>query len=242
MGLRNGALAYAPSATTHTGLPRNPSHDTAHRISSTASSNLVRNGGRCFGAMPARFFSRTYSRASSGRATTPHAGWRGEQPEDDPHVPVHERPAGRPGRRVVVDPGPLDVPPVPLGRGVVQGERQPVGVGHQRLDHLVGQVGGDEVGPLPGGRHRGVARAVLAAQPGGPDPTRDRPPAAGQDRPDEQPRQPRGGPRVEGGREAGKPVARRGQRVRGWHGRVRRRPAGIVSPSGGGVRSGIGST
>jgi hypothetical protein len=47
----------------------------------------------------------------------------GEQAEDDPHVPVHERAAGRPRAGVVVDAGPLDVPPVPLGRGVVDGER-----------------------------------------------------------------------------------------------------------------------
>src|SRR5262249_29402709 len=49
--------------------------------------------------------------------------------------------------------------------------------------------------------------------------------------PDEQPRQPRGGPRVEGGREGGKPVARRGQQVRGWHDRLPRMPRpDVVSP------------
>jgi hypothetical protein len=37
--------------------------------------------------------------------------------------------------------------PVPLGRRVVQGERQPVGTGDQRLHNLVGEVSGHEVGP-----------------------------------------------------------------------------------------------
>src|SRR5687767_10170090 len=133
IGLRNGALAYAPSATTHTGLPRNPSHVTAHRIRSAASSSLVRNAGRCHGSIEPRFFRRTYRRARSGRAITPPRRVGGEQPEDDLHVPVHERAAGRTGGRVVVDPGPLDVPPVPLGRGVVEGERQPGGTRNQRL-------------------------------------------------------------------------------------------------------------
>ncbi len=43
-GLTKAALAYAPSATAHTGLPKSPSHGFAQRSSSTASSSLVRNG------------------------------------------------------------------------------------------------------------------------------------------------------------------------------------------------------
>jgi len=129
-------------------------------------------------------------------------------------VPVRERPAGRSRGRVVVDAGPLHLSPVPRGRGVIPGERQAGGPGHQRLDDLVDEACGHPVGSPPGGRDRGVARAELAAPPGGPDPTRHRPPAAGQDRPDQQPRQPRGGSGVEGGREAGKPVARRGEGIR----------------------------
>src|SRR5262249_28662945 len=58
-GLSNAAFAYAPSATTHTGLPRNPSRARAHRTSPAASSGLVRNAGRCLGSMPARSFRRT---------------------------------------------------------------------------------------------------------------------------------------------------------------------------------------
>jgi len=41
----------------------------------------------------------------------------------------------------------------PLSRCAVQGEGQPISVGHQRLDDFVGQVGGNPVSPLPGGRH-----------------------------------------------------------------------------------------
>ena len=65
MGLRNGAMAYAPSVTIHNGLPSIPNHIFAHRINSTANSNLVRNGGRSTGATPGRFFFRTYSRGIS---------------------------------------------------------------------------------------------------------------------------------------------------------------------------------
>ena len=80
IGRRNGALAFAPSVTTHSGLPSTPSQIFAHRINSTANSNLVRNAGRLAGAMPARFVSRTYILARSGRATTPHAAWRASSP------------------------------------------------------------------------------------------------------------------------------------------------------------------
>jgi hypothetical protein len=145
----------------------------------------------------------------------------GEQPEHHPHVPVHERPAGRTGRRIVMHPGPLHLPPVPFGRGVIQSEGKPVGPGHERLHHRVSQVGGHEIGPLPGGRHRRVALPILVAQPCGPNPTRDGSPTPRQNSPDEQPRQARCRARVEGRRQSGKPVARRGERVRGWHGRFR---------------------
>ena len=111
-----------------------------------------------------------------------------------------------PGVGLWMRPGPLDVPSVPLGRGVLQGECQPAG-GRQWLDDLVGQVCGYSIGPRPGGRHGRVARAELRAQPGGPYPTRDRPPPAGQDRHHEQPHQPRRGSRVQGRRQRGKPVA-----------------------------------
>jgi hypothetical protein len=70
--------------------------------------------------------------------------------------------------------------------------------------------------PVPRPRRgSGAGREAQVERPDvGPDPTRDSSPAAGQDDPDEEPRQARGGPRVEGRRDAGKPVARRGQWVR----------------------------
>lgn len=133
----------------------------------------------------------------------------GEHAQDDPHVPVHERPAGRPGGRVVADARPLHLPPVPRGRGVVECEREAGGTRHERLDDLVSEAGGHPVGPPPGGRDRGVARAVLVAQPGDPDAAGHRPPAAGEDGPDQQPSEPRGEQGVEGGGEA---------RENQWHG------------------------
>jgi hypothetical protein len=89
------------------------------------------------------------------------------------------------------------------------------------LTYLADQVSGHEVGPLSGRQHRRVARAELGTQSSRPDPTCDRPPAACQNRPDEQPRQTRGRPWVEGRREGGEPVALWGPRVRSWHGRGR---------------------
>jgi hypothetical protein len=97
MGLRNGALAYAPSATTQSGLPSIPSQVTAHRISSTAISSLVRKAGRWFGGMPARSFARTYIRASRGRATTPHAGWVASRPRTTHTCPYTNGPPAGPG-------------------------------------------------------------------------------------------------------------------------------------------------
>ena len=55
-------------------------HDTVHRTNSTPNSNLVRNAGRCFGSIAGRSFLRTYSRANSGSAITPHAGWAARSP------------------------------------------------------------------------------------------------------------------------------------------------------------------
>src|SRR4051794_9922986 len=46
--------------------------------------------------------------------------------EDDPTVAVEELRAGRPRRGVVVDPGPLDLGPIPLGRCVIEGQQQPL--------------------------------------------------------------------------------------------------------------------
>ena len=59
IGLRNAALAYAPSATTHSGFAQCFKLETAQWSSSTASSSLVRNAGRCHGSMPARSLART---------------------------------------------------------------------------------------------------------------------------------------------------------------------------------------
>src|SRR5206468_7361452 len=59
------------------------------------------------------------------------------------------------------------------------------------------------------------------AQPGRPDPTRHGSPPAGEDRPEEQPHESSGRTGIEGGGQSGKPVARGGGQVRGWHGRLR---------------------
>jgi len=93
-GLRSGALAYAPSATTQSGRPRSPSLAWAHRSNSTAT-------GPTWCGMPAgasgrglaKSFSRTYSRperhSSTGLLVRPR--YRG--------IPIQGRP-GRLQRRV----------------------------------------------------------------------------------------------------------------------------------------------
>ncbi len=140
-----------------------------------------------------------------------------EQPQDDEDMAVDEGRAGRAGGRVVMHAGPLDVRPEPLRRGVVQGEGQPRGPGQQGPDHLDEEAPGDVIGPLAGGGDGEVAGLVLAAELGGPDPTGDGPPAPGQDGPEEQEGEPRGGAAVEGGGEPGEPLARGGCGMRGCH-------------------------
>ena len=67
------------------------------------------------------------------------------------------------------------------------------------------------LGLLAGGGDGGVAGPELVAQPGGPDPAGDGPPAAGEDGAEEQQGEPGGGPAVEGGGESGEPLARGGE-------------------------------
>src|SRR5262249_62039009 len=110
-----------------------------------------------------------------GQGEGPPGRLPGEPPQDDPRVSVHEGTAGRPRRRVVVDAGPLDLGTVPLGRRVVEGEQKPSSPGQQRLQYVVGQASGQEVGPPPGGGDGGVRRAELLRDAGGPDPTCNRP-------------------------------------------------------------------
>ncbi len=141
-----------------------------------------------------------------------------EQGQDDEDVPVDVRRTGRAGSRVVMDAGPLDVRPVPLRPGVVQGKSQPRGPLEQRPDDLGQQASGNAVGPLASGRDGDVAGLILAAEPGRPDPASDGPTAPGQDGPEEQQGEPRGGPTIERGGEPGEPLAWGGRRVRRCHG------------------------
>ena len=140
-----------------------------------------------------------------------------EQGQDDEDVAVDVGRSGRAGGRVVMHAGPLDVRPVSLRRGVVQGEGQPLGPRQQRPDHLGQQASGDAIGPLAGGGDGDVAGLVPIAELGRPDPGRDGAPAPGQDRPEEEQGEPRGGAAIEGGGEPGEPLARCGGRVRGCH-------------------------
>ena len=83
---------------------------------------------------------------------------------------------------------------------------------------------------VAGCRNGRVARLVLSAQAGGPYPTGDGSPAAGEDGPEEQQGEPGSGPPVEGRGEAREPLARGEERMRGCHGWLRPgRSAGVVT-------------
>ena len=141
-GLRNGALAYAPSATTQSGLPRYFSHGVAHRSSSTAMLQLGLELGPMLAGRCGQVLRRTYSRANSGRAIDcPTTGWTDQEPEHDQDVAVDMWRAGRAGGRVVMDAGSLDERPVPLRRRVVERQGEPRPVGDQGLDYLADQDG-----------------------------------------------------------------------------------------------------
>ncbi len=113
---------------------------------------------------------------------------------------------------------PLDVRPVPLCRGVVQGEGEPFGPGHQWLDRLHDQARGDAVTLLAGRRHGGVAGLELVTEFGGADPTGDSSPTARQESAEEEEGEPWCGAAIEDGGEVGEPLAWDGLRMRGCHG------------------------
>ena len=96
---------------------------------------------------------------------------------------------------------------VPRRGGVVQRERQPLGVLDERLDHGDQESGGDLVRLLVGRRDRRVTGAELRAQAGGADSTGDGPAAAGEHGAEEQKGKPRCGSPVDGGGEKREPLA-----------------------------------
>ena len=178
---------------------------TAHRSSSTASSSLVRNAGRCFGSIPARSFSpdvQPGQQRQGDRRPTP-GGRRAARGRPRRGRRRRATPAG-PGVGLWWTPAPWTCGPY---RSVGVSSRASVSRSAPATSGLTtsrARRAAMQVGPLAGGRDGGVARAELAAQPGGPDPAGDGPPAAGQDGPEEQQGEPRGGPGVEGGRRGGK--------------------------------------
>lgn len=72
-----------------------PRHGPPHQLNGHL--KLGPEHGRCFGAMPDRFFCRTYSRASRGSATTPHAGWQARSPRTTHTWPYTNAPPAGPG-------------------------------------------------------------------------------------------------------------------------------------------------
>ena len=216
--VRNGALAYAPSATTHSGWPTFPSHVVAHRRRPAANSNSVRTSGRCGRPMLPRSFRRTYRRARRGRAATPHSGRGPRAASTTPRWPYRNAPPVGPGVGLWWMPAPsLHVRAGTRGRRVVEGEHQPRVVGDERANHPAGEASGDLIRLLAGGGHGGVARAVVVTRAGGADPGGDGAATAGEDGPDEQVGRPTGRARVEDGGQDRKGAARGGPRVRECH-------------------------
>ena len=191
-------LAYAPSVTSQIAFFVVPTHTASQPISSAASSSLVRNGQRYSGGMVPMSFLRTYSAARTGRPIAPQQRVPHDAGQGDPHVPVHPGLGRRPGRRVAMHPGPLDVRPVPLGHRVVQGEHGPT----RRVprDPLGGpqQDRAQRPGPPADRPEQVVGPAEVGPDPGRPEPGRGGPPLlpaqqqAEEDRPE-----PVAGPAVE---------------------------------------------
>src|SRR5512135_277408 len=91
--------------------------------------------------------------------------------EDDPTVAVEELRAGRPRCGVVVDPGPLDVGSVPLGRRVIEGQQQSLSWDIERTPQQSEDDGGDRRGLATDAVEEVVVGAEASADPGGPPPT-----------------------------------------------------------------------
>ena len=120
-GLGVRPVGHHPQRLAQEPEPRTSPTASARRPAPAWSGTPAGASGRC---RPGSSRGRTAGPAAAGRST-PHAGWAASSPRTTHTCPYTNGLAGRPGGRVVVDPGPLDVPPVPLGRGVVEGERQP---------------------------------------------------------------------------------------------------------------------
>src|SRR4051812_30035073 len=95
----------------------------------------------------------------------------GDAAEDDPTVAVEELRAGRPRGGVVVDPGPLDLGPVPLGRRVIEGQQEPLSRAIERTPQQSEDDGGDRRGLATDAVEKVVVGSEVGPDPGGPPPT-----------------------------------------------------------------------
>ena len=101
--------------------------------------------------------------------------------EDHPTVAVEEFRAGRPRRGVVVDAGPLDLGPVPLGRRVIEGQQQSLPRDIEATPQQSEDDGGDRRGLATDAVEEVVVGSEASADPGGPPPTGSGATAVGQE-------------------------------------------------------------
>src|SRR3954447_5816567 len=101
--------------------------------------------------------------------------------DDDPNMTVEELRAGRPRRGVVMDPGPLDLGPIPLGRCVIEGQQQSLPWGIEGAPQQPEDDGGDRGGLAADAVEEVVVGTEARADPGGPPPTGSGATALGQE-------------------------------------------------------------
>ena len=129
----------------------------------------------------------------------------GDAAEDDPTVAVEELRAGRPRRGVVVDSGPLDFGPVPLGRCVIEGQEQSLPWDIEGSPQQSEDDGGDRRGLATDAVEEVVVGSEARADPGGPPPTGSGAAALGQEDAGDDSSEPPGTAAMQGSGQGGDP-------------------------------------
>jgi hypothetical protein len=107
----------------------------------------------------------------------------------------------------VVKAGAFDFRPIALGGRVVEGEGEPVGIGHEGLERRVGEASGHKVGLFAGGGDGRVGGPEVVGNASGAQPTGNGASADGENGAKEEADETRGGTTVEKIGQMGKPLA-----------------------------------
>src|SRR5512135_209631 len=138
--------------------------------------------------------------------------------EDDPAVAVEELRSRRSGRRVMVDPRPLDLGTIPLRRRIVDGQEQSA-AGVDSISEQAEDDGGHSSGLATDTAEEVVVGAEVLPNAGGPPPTGDGAAAVGQEDADDDLSQPPGTAAMQRGGQGGDPGDPLGGQSDGGHSR-----------------------